>query len=117
MRLRIKVCCISSVEEAMLAIEYGADAIGLVGKMPSGPGPIADYTIAAIARKVHPPISSFLLTSEQTANGIINHVKRTNTSTVQIVDELLDGSYDEIRMAVPSLQIVQVIHVTGMRKY
>ena len=25
--IRIKICCISSVEEAKLAIEYGADAL------------------------------------------------------------------------------------------
>ena len=113
MNVRIKVCCISSVEEARMAIDHGADALGLVGKMPSGPGPIADDIIAAIARKIHPHISSFLLTSEQTTNGIINHLKRTNTSTVQIVDELLDGNYNEIRVSIPSILIVQVIHITG----
>jgi len=36
-RIRIKICCISSIEEAGTAIELGADAIGLVGRMPSGP--------------------------------------------------------------------------------
>ena len=37
---RIKVCCIASIEEAKLAIEMGASAIGLVSAMPSGPGVI-----------------------------------------------------------------------------
>ncbi len=41
-RLRIKICCIQSAAEARLAIEAGADALGLVAAMPSGPGPIAD---------------------------------------------------------------------------
>lgn len=113
MRTRVKICCISSVEEAALAIKAGADALGLVGKMPSGPGPIEDELIAAIAKTIHPPVSSFLLTSEQSAEGIINHLKRVNTNTVQIVDELTEGSYRQIREALPSLKIVQVIHVTG----
>ncbi len=113
MRTRVKICCISSVEEAALAIKYGADALGLVAKMPSGPGPIADELIATIAKTIHPPISSFLLTSEQSASGIINHVQKVNTNTVQIVDELTDGSYQQIREALPYLKIVQVIHVTG----
>jgi len=113
MPCRIKICCISSVEEAAMAIQAGADALGLVGKMPSGPGPIADELIAAIASRIHPPIASFLLTSEQSASAIVEHVNRVHTNTVQIVDELTEGSYAQIREALPQLRIVQVIHVTG----
>jgi phosphoribosylanthranilate isomerase len=113
MRTRVKICCISSIEEARHAIEAGADALGLVGKMPSGPGPIEDELIARIAKTIHPPVSSFLLTSEQTTDGIIEHLKRTHVSTVQIVDEIKEGSYMHIRDAFPNLHIVQVIHVTG----
>ena len=113
MPCKIKICCISSNEEAKLAIRYGADALGLVGKMPSGPGPIEDELINSIAKIIHPPIASFLLTSEQSAQGIIEHVKRVHTNTVQIVDEITEGSYADIRLALPHLKIVQVIHVTG----
>jgi len=96
-----------------MAIRAGADALGLVGKMPSGPGPIKDELIAAIAKTIHPPIASFLLTSEQSAAGVIDHVKRVHTNTVQIVDELTAGSYHQIKDELPHLRIVQVIHVTG----
>jgi phosphoribosylanthranilate isomerase len=113
MRIRIKICCIASQEEARLAIDAGADAVGLVGKMPSGPGPIDDELINTIARTIHPPVASFLLTSEQSSTAIIDHVKRTGVNTVQIVDELLTGNYHEIRSALPHVRIVQVIHVTG----
>jgi len=113
MSCKIKICCISSVEEARLAIRYGADALGLVGRMPNGPGPIPDELIASIAKTIHPPIASFLLTCEQSAKDIIAHVQRVHTNTVQVVDELTAGTYDEIRDALPHLRIVQVIHVTG----
>lgn len=96
-----------------MAIEYGADALGLVGKMPSGPGPIPDWLIAEIVKTIHPPIASFLLTSEQSSEEIIYHIKRVDTNTVQIVDELTTGTYRDIRTALPHLKIVQVIHVTG----
>jgi len=112
MRTRIKICCISSAQEAKLAISNGADALGLVGKMPSGPGPIPDWLIAEIVKTIHPPIASFLLTSEQSSEEIIYHVKRVDTNTVQIVDELTAGDYSDIRTALPHLKIVQVIHVT-----
>lgn len=113
MRTRIKICCISSVDEAKMAIQHGADALGLVGKMPSGPGPIADELIAQIARIIHPPIASFLLTSEQSSDAIIDHVRRTGVNTVQIVDELTGGSYRHIKDELPHVRVVQVIHVTG----
>lgn len=113
MHTRIKICCISTPEEAKLAIHHGADALGLVATMPSGPGPIPDWLISDIAKSIHPPVASFLLTSEQSSEEIIHHVKRADTNTVQIVDELTSGTYSDIRKSLPYLKIVQVIHVRG----
>lgn len=113
--MRIKICCISSESEAALAISAGASAIGLVGEMPSGPGPISDELICRIARTVPPPIATFLLTSRQTAAGIIDHHHRTKTNTIQIVDELIGREYAAIREALPHVKLVQVIHVVGER--
>ena len=111
MRTRIKICCISSIPEAKTAIETGADAIGFVAKMPSGPGPISDELIYRIAQSVPPLIGTFLLTSETSAEEIIKHQKRTQTNTIQIVDLLSDGTYFQIKEALPFVKIVQVIHV------
>lgn len=111
MKPRIKICCISSVEEAKTAIEFGASAIGLVARMPSGPGPISDELIRQIALNVPPPISTFLLTCETSVNEIIKHHQRTNTNTIQIVDLLSDGNYSQLKSALPSIKIVQVIHI------
>lgn len=108
---RIKICCISSIEEAKMAVSAGASAIGLVAKMPSGPGPIDDELIKEIAASVPPPIATFMLTSETSTKNIIEHHKRTVTNTIQIVDELKEGSYSEFRKEIPAIKIVQVIHV------
>ena len=107
----IKICCISSKEEAALAIRYGASAIGLVGPMPSGPGIIDDALIKEIAGSIPPPIATFLLTSERSAAGIIAHHKRAPTTTIQLVDALQEETYQEIRAHLPSIQLIQVIHV------
>ena len=112
---RIKICCIANPQEASEAIGFGASAIGLVGKMPSGPGPISDEEIFAIAKTVPPPIATFLLTSQQTAAGIIAHHHRTKTNTIQIVDELEGRDYKTLRGALPHIKLVQVIHVVGDR--
>jgi phosphoribosylanthranilate isomerase len=111
MRIRIKICCIKSIEEAKTAIQFGADAIGLVAKMPSGPGPIPDELIKLISKSVPPLIGTFLLTSETSAGEIIKHHYRTGTNTIQIVDLLSHGTYSQIKEALPFVKIVQVIHV------
>jgi len=111
MKVKVKICCISSIEEASLAIAHGAAAIGLVGRMPSGPGIITDELIHSIAKTVLPPIDSFLLTSETTAEAIIEHHKKVNTTTIQMVDALTDRQYHKIREAIPHVKLVQVIHV------
>jgi phosphoribosylanthranilate isomerase len=111
MMVRVKICCISSAEEAKMAIRFGASALGLVANMPSGPGVISDEEILKIAATVPPAISTFMLTSETSVHKIIEHHKRTLTNTIQIVDELKEGTFEEIRQALPAIKIVQVIHV------
>ncbi len=110
---RIKICCIQNLDEARLAIAGGASAIGLVGKMPSGPGPITDAEIYSIAQNIPPHIATFLLTSEISGRKIAEHHARTQTTTIQIVDDIPDEDYDKIRFAIPEIKLVQVIHVIG----
>lgn len=110
-RPRVKICCISSRNEASLAIRTGAAALGLVSHMPSGPGVIPDDLIRDIAARVPPGVSSFLLTSRQSAAEIIEQQRRLRTSTLQICDRLEDGAYEDLRRALPGISLVQVVHV------
>jgi phosphoribosylanthranilate isomerase len=110
---RIKICCIQSLDEARLAIEHGASALGLVSAMPSGPGVIAEEQIAEIADAVPPPIGTFLLTSFRSADEIIAQQRRCRTNTIQICDALANGTHRDIRRALPGIALVQVIHIAG----
>jgi phosphoribosylanthranilate isomerase len=112
-RPRVKICCISSAEEASLAVRYGASALGLVSAMPSGPGVIPDNLIAEITATVPPGVATFLLTSAQEAGTIIAQQRHAAVNTLQICDRLTGGSYEDIRDALPGIKLVQVIHVTG----
>lgn len=97
----------------MLAVRHGADALGLVGAMPSGPGPIADDTIAAIAAVVPPPVATFLLTSHTDARAIADQVRRAGVSTVQIVTHIEPDQSAALARLIPAVRRVQVIHVEG----
>jgi phosphoribosylanthranilate isomerase len=110
---RLKICCIASIAEAKLAISAGASAIGLVSRMPSGPGVIDENLIAEIAAATPPAIGTFLLTSSQNADEIIAQQRRCGVNTIQLVDSLTHGSYQHLRAAMPGVSLVQVIHVSG----
>ena len=94
-----------------MAIAAGADALGLVGEMPSGPGVISDDLAREIAEIVPPPISTFLLTSRGAADEIIDHVHYCGTNTVQIVRHIDPAQYPDLISSLPSVRRVQVIHV------
>ncbi len=114
MRLRVKICCISSVDEANTAIEAGADALGLVGYMPSGPGIIGEELAREIAAGVPPPISTFLLTQRTRAQDIVAHVTACGANTVQIVNHIDPGEYPKLEnLLPPSVRRVQVVNVEG----
>lgn len=110
----VKVCCIQSIEEARLAIASGANAIGLVAAMPSGPGPIDDATIreiAAWARHDAPEVETFLLTARTEAEAIVEHARLTRPTTLQLVDAVSLETYAALRLALPDTRVVQVLHV------
>jgi phosphoribosylanthranilate isomerase len=113
MSTRVKICCMASVDEAFTAIRLGASAIGLVSRMPSGPGPIDEELIARIVSAVPSTVDTFLLTSETTATDIAAQQRRTRVSTLQLVDRVESGAHHALRASLPGVKVVQVIHVTG----
>ena len=113
--MRIKICCIQSLEEARMAALAGANMLGLVGRMPSGPGPIEDDAIAEIAAAAPRGTTTVLLSSETGADALVDHARRTGVDALQIVDAPKPGAYEELRRASPGLRIIQVIHVEDER--
>jgi phosphoribosylanthranilate isomerase len=112
---RVKICCISSIEEARVAIRHSASAVGLVSQMPSGPGVIGESLIAEIAATIPPGVASVLLTSRQSAADIVDQQRRVRVNTVQICDQLTNGTYADLRRALPGVSLMQVVHVVGDR--
>jgi phosphoribosylanthranilate isomerase len=110
---RVKICCISSVVEARLAVRHGASALGLVSAMPSGPGVVGEELITEIAATVPPPVATFLLTSKTSVPEVVAQQRRCRTNTIQICDRLERGSHRDLRKELPGIALVQVIHVTG----
>ena len=79
--------------------------------MPSGPGVISDELIKEIVKGVPKSIKTFLLTSEKTAKRIARHHELVQTSTIQIVDHIDLEDSAILKQMLPTVEIVQVIHV------
>ncbi len=110
-RPHIKICCISSVEEARLASGAGAHLLGLVGPMPSGPGVLTLDAARAIAAHDHRPARPILLTASDTAADIARDAATVGVSSVQVVRHI---AVQEARtLGESGLDYVQVIHVEG----
>lgn len=109
--LQLKVCCIASIAEAELAVASGANAIGLVSAMPSGPGVIDDTTVREVAQWARGRARTFLLTSRTDPNAIAEQLRDLQPHTVQLVDALATDALQQLRSLAPTVRIVQVIHV------
>ncbi|MEO1311429.1 MAG: phosphoribosylanthranilate isomerase [Pseudomonadota bacterium] len=114
MRTRVKICCIASRAEARAAVVAGADALGLVGAMPSGPGVIDLETAREIAGATPPPAARWLLTSATEAEAIARDVATAGVDTVQIVPHIAPAEHARLAALLPAaVRRVQVVHVEG----
>jgi phosphoribosylanthranilate isomerase len=110
--MRIKICCIQDYHEIELALKYGATEVGLVGNMPSGPGPISDKAIRMLTERSNHLINTVLLTSQNDAQGIIRHHEKVKSTAIQIVRELPVSEIEKVKSALPDVELFQVVHVT-----
>jgi len=111
MKTNVKICCISTEEEAKIALEFGADVLGLVAKMPSRPGTIDDDLIAHIVQKIPSETLTFLLTPKTNPYEIIEHQRRAGTNCIQLVDMVKVEDYKILRDNLMNIKLIQVIHV------
>ncbi|MEM1346511.1 MAG: phosphoribosylanthranilate isomerase [Pseudomonadota bacterium] len=110
-RPRIKVCCIASEAEARLAAEAGADLLGLVGPMPSGPG-VLDLALARrIAAAAPPWARPVLLSAATTATEITAEAEAAGVDMVQAVRPLAEAQ--AAALAASGLSYIQVVHIEG----
>lgn len=109
----MKICCITTPDAAGLAIGHGADALGLVGPMPSGTGIIDLDTARGLAAGVPPPVATFLLSCAVRPEQLVAEARRVAPTALQLVDRVAPEAYPALRQALPALKLVQVVHVTG----
>ena len=107
----VKVCCISSLTEAEMALGAGADLLGLVSEMPSGPGVILIDKIAEIVRGLPAKTRTVLLTSKLDCGEILDQHQTAQTWGIQLVDKLPKNELQRLRKSLPETSLIQVVHI------
>ena len=96
-----------------MAVAAGADALGLVGPMPSGPGTIAVAEAAAIAASIPPPVAAVFLSAATELPVLEAQLARVRPAAVQLVAPCTPSLRAALKRTFPGLRIIQVLHVTG----
>ena len=94
-----------------MALEAGADALGLVSAMPSGPGVIADSEIADIAAWVGERATTVLLTSRQSASSIAEQAGECRPDVIQLCDSVRETEMAQLRRYPHVSSLMPVIYV------
>jgi phosphoribosylanthranilate isomerase len=113
MRLRVKICCMASVDEAGMAAAAGADLVGMVGPMPTGAGVIDLDRARAIAGGAPAWVTPVLLTSGETEETIAEEVAFCRVRCVQIVRHVVPEVHRALASRLPWVRRLQAIHVEG----
>ena len=107
----VKICCIADETEAALAASAGANYVGLVGPMPSGPGVLDRRRAGEIAATAPASVAPVYLTSSETAADLLSDAQTVRASVLQIVSHIDPAEHRALIEAGCSALRWQVIHV------
>ena len=82
--MKVKICGIQNFQEAQMAIDAGADALGFHVGLEHGKCPIGPATTAEIIRKLPPFVTAVVVTSENDPKRLLHLLRQTGTSVLQL---------------------------------
>jgi phosphoribosylanthranilate isomerase len=112
--MKVKICGITNIEDAMQAISFGADALGFqVGMRHKTEDEISPEEAKAIVASLPPFVSYVMVTHLLDAKTIISLLKLIpRITTVQLHEDDIDlKEISAIREKIPSVRIIKAIHV------
>ena len=113
--MRIKVCGIKRVEDAIMAAYCGADAIGLVVGQKHNSDDFIDKRLAQkIVKECPPYISPVLVTELDDAEAISNLAHKIGVTSIQLHSDCTVDSIISLRKSLSHIKIIKNFHVTEL---
>ena len=108
----VKICGIRRHEDALIAAELGADAIGLlVGQRHNSPDFISVTVARDISRALPPSVEAVLVTHIEDVDELERLLQQSEITTVQLHSEIAPSSVGGLRGRLPHLKIFKSVSV------
>ena len=109
--MRVKICGIRRVDDAVLAARLGADAIGvLVGQRHPSADFISAEAAAAILRALPPLVSGVMVSHCSTAAELLPLIEQVRPTLVQLHSAITPQQIEVLRNARPELKLLKAVH-------
>jgi len=113
--IRVKICGNRTAKDALKAVEYGADGIGLlVGQKHNSPDFISPDEAKDIILQLPPFVSSVLVTHLSAPDEIVSLAKELGVTMIQLHGDTTPGEAKAIKEELPYIKLYKAIHVTGV---
>lgn len=112
--MRVKICGITTIEDALMAIEAGADALGFVF-YPESPRHISPENAKAIISKLPPFVEKVALFVNESAEHIRSVCLETGCTLAQIHFDAPDDFFDALHF--PALKVIRAKKREDILKY
>src|SRR5205085_3691019 len=108
----VKICGIRRQEDALMAAELGADAIGLlVGQRHNSPDFISATVARDISRALPPSVEAVLVTHVEEIDELERLLQQSEITTIQLHSEIAPSSEERLLGRLPYLKIFKSINV------
>ena len=109
--MQIRISCVKTIAELKSCIALGADEVGFVSGVPSGPGQVSIEGANELIRATPSAMRHYVLTADLSVQGLVRIVSETGCTGLQLVRTLDHSAYRELREALPQISLNQVVHV------
>jgi phosphoribosylanthranilate isomerase len=112
--MRVKICGLARVEDVLVAVEAGVDAIGcLVGLNHAAADQVTPATARALFSVLPPFVTRVLVTHRTKLGEVADLIRETGATAVQLHGDFPLVAIPALREATPHVSIIKCVHVTG----
>jgi phosphoribosylanthranilate isomerase len=113
--MRVKICGITNMEEAGIAVHSGADALGfLIGLNYPTDDEIDPSAAKKIIAALPPFISSVLVTHKTEPDWVAETCRKIGCSTVQLHGDFALEEIPALRERLPHVRVIKAVHVVDV---